>query len=253
MPAFSTYKDKYRFIKLKREDGILEMAIHRGGGIAQWSFFHGGIHEELGEAFYQIGRDPENRVVIFTGTGDAFLTEYDFSEPDPEAGSSIFWDRIYKEGKDLLMNLLDIEVPVIGAVNGPAFIHAELLTLSDIVLASDTAIFADKAHAPAGVVPGDGVHIWWPMLLGPNRGRHFLLTGQEIAASEAQALGFVAEVVAKDQLLARAWEIARELVVKPPMMLRYTRVAFVQHIKRRMLDDLGYGLQLEAMGGLSTR
>ncbi len=253
MAAFSSYKNKYRFINLKRENGVLEVAIHREGGPASWSFFPGGIHDELGEAFYQIGRDPENRVVILTGTGDLFLTEYDFSEPDPIAGSPLFWDRIYKEGKDLLMNLLEIEVPVIGAVNGPAFIHAELLTLSDIVLASDTAAFADKAHAPAGVVPGDGVHVWWQMLLGPNRGRHFLLTGQEISATEGKELGFVAEVLPPAQLLPRAREIAAMLAAKPQLMLRYTRVAFTQHIKRRMLDDLGQGLLLEAMAGLSTR
>src|SRR5258705_280740 len=81
--------------------------------------------------------------------------------PNPD-----YWDRIYIEGKDLLMNLLDIPVPVIGAVNGPAFIHAELVTMSDIVIASDTAIFADLAHFPGGTVPSDGVHVWWEMLLG---------------------------------------------------------------------------------------
>jgi enoyl-CoA hydratase/carnithine racemase len=101
------------------------------------------------------------------------------------------------------------------------------------------------------VVPGDGVHVWWPMLLGPNRGRHFLLTGAEIPAAEAMALGFVAEVVGHDRLLERAWEIALELASKPPLMLRYTRVALTQHIKRRLLDDLGYGLIMEGMGIMS--
>jgi enoyl-CoA hydratase/carnithine racemase len=159
-----------------------------------------------------------------------------------------YWDRIFKEGKDLLQNLLDIEVPIIGAVNGPAFIHAELLTLSDIVIASDRAAFADKAHGPGGVVPGDGAHVWWPMLLGPNRARHFLLTGEEISAEEGKRLGFVAEVVPHERVRDRAWEVARELLAKPPLMLKYTRAATMQHIKRRMLDDLGYGLMLEGMG-----
>lgn len=159
--------------------------------------------------------------------------------------------RIFKEGKDLLHNLLDIEVPVVAAVNGPAWVHAELATLSNIVIASERASFADKAHAPAGVVPGDGVHVWWEMLLGPNRSRHFLLTGAEIDAAEAKQLGFVAEVVPHENTLARAWEIARELRAKPPLMLRYSRAAMTQHIKRRMLDDLGYGLMIEGMGILS--
>jgi enoyl-CoA hydratase/carnithine racemase len=147
--------------------------------------------------------------------------------------------------------LLEIECPVIGAVNGPAFIHAEIPTMSDIVIASDRAAFADKAHAPGNVVPGDGVHVWWPMLLGPNRARHFLLTGAEISSEEALRLGFVAEVVPHGQVMDRARAIARELAAKNPQMLRFSRVAMTQHIKRRMLDDLGYGLMLEGMGILS--
>src|SRR5690606_10663518 len=165
------------------------------------------------------------RRVILTGTETRFLTDMDFSAKDPDMGTPAFWRSITKEGKDLLHNLLDIEVPVIGAVNGPAFIHAELLTLSDIVLAADTASFADKAHSPGNVVPGDGVHVWWPMLLGPNRGRHFLLTGEEISAAEGKQLGFVAEVVPAAGLRERAWELAAQLAAKPTLMLRNTRVA----------------------------
>ena len=249
MSDFDSYKSRYRTVRLERQDGILELTIHKDGGPALWGAAKGGIHEELGEAFYQIGRDPENRVLIITGTGDTFLTDFDPDMGEPP--SAVYWDRIFKEGRDLLQNLLEIECPVIGAVNGPAFIHAEIPTLSDIVIASERASFADKAHAPGGVVPGDGVHVWWPMLLGPNRARHFLLTGAEISAQEAVRLGFVAEVVPHDQVLDRAREIARELVQKNPQMLRFSRVAMTQHIKRRMLDDLGYGLMLEGMGIMS--
>jgi len=249
MADFETYKNRFRTVRLERQDGILELTIHKNGGPALWGSAKGGSHDELGEAFYQVGRDSENRVVIITGTGDTFLTEFD---PDMgEAPSASYWDRIYKEGKDLLQNLLEIECPVIGAVNGPAFIHAEIPTMSDIVIASDRAAFADKAHAPGNVVPGDGVHVWWPMLLGPNRARHFLLTGAEISSEEALRLGFVAEVVPHGQVMDRARAIARELAAKNPQMLRFSRVAMTQHIKRRMLDDLGYGLMLEGMGILS--
>src|ERR1700737_4584120 len=92
------------------------------------------------------------------------------------------WDHIYKDAKHLLMNLLDIEVPVIAAVNGPALIHAELAVLSDIVIASENAEFQDGPHFPNGVVPGDGVHVVWPLVLGINRGRYFLLSGQKLSA-----------------------------------------------------------------------
>lgn len=249
MSRFEDYANKYHSVRISRQDGILELAIHHEGAEAVWASARGGIHDELGQAFYDVGRDPENRVVIITGTGDEFLVRSDYSDPDPMSAKT--WDRIYKEGKDLLNNLLDIEVPVIGAVNGPAFIHAEIPTMSDIVIASEKASFADKAHSPGGVVPGDGVHVWWPMLLGPNRARHFLLTGTEISAQEAKGLGFVAEVVAHDKVMDRAREVARELLQKNDQMLRFTRAALTQHIKRRMLDDLGYGLMLEGMGIMS--
>jgi enoyl-CoA hydratase/carnithine racemase len=249
MADLKTYANAYQHVRLDRRDGILQVQIHHRGGTAIWDAAPNGIHAQLGDLFYRIGRDPENRVVIFTGTGDEFLTKMDTSTIGDI--NTQYWGRIYQEGKDLLQNLLEIEVPVIGAVNGPAFIHAELLTLSDIVIASDRASFADKAHAPGGVVPADGVHVWWPMLLGPNRARHFLLTGAEIGAEEAMRLGFVAEVVPHARVLERAWEVARDLLAKPPLMLRFTRLAMTQHIKRRMLDDLGYGLMLEGMGILS--
>jgi enoyl-CoA hydratase/carnithine racemase len=62
------------------------------------------------------------------------------------------------------------------------------LQLCDIVIASDTATFQDDPHFLNGIVPGDGVHIIWPLLLGPNRGRYFLLTGQKLSAQEALSL-----------------------------------------------------------------
>jgi enoyl-CoA hydratase/carnithine racemase len=162
-----------------------------------------------------------------------------------------FIDKIYKEAKDAAHNLLEIEVPVIGAVNGDAFIHSELILLSDIVVASDQARFADKAHITNNAVPSDGVHIVWPLLLGPNRGRYFLLMGQEIDAQEALRLGVVGEVVPHASVNSRAWEIARYLRTKSPMTLRYSRVALTLDLKRRMQLDLGYGVMLEGMAGLS--
>ena len=246
MSRFEEYAGRYRFVRLERNNGILELSIHKDGGEAVWTADTGGIHDELGQAFYQIGRDPENRVVIMTGTGDVFVTKTELS--DVQMITAPYWDTIQREARDLIMNLLEIQVPVIGAVNGPVFVHSELPTMSDIVIASDRASFADKAHAPNGVVPGDGVHVWWPMLLGPNRGRHFLMTGAEISAQEAKALGFVAEVVPHGRVMERARAIANELLAKNPQMLRFSRLAMTQHIKRRMSDDLGYGLMLEGMG-----
>jgi enoyl-CoA hydratase/carnithine racemase len=85
------------------------------------------------------------------------------------------------------------------------------------------------------------------MMLGPNRGRYFLMTGQEITAQEAQRLGVVAEVLSKDRLMPRAWELARDLLQKPALARRYTRIVLTQHLKRRLIDDLGSGLMAEGL------
>jgi enoyl-CoA hydratase/carnithine racemase len=252
MAKFAEYQNRFKFIHLRREDGIVEMSIHKDGGPAKWGFASGGLHDELGEAFHLLGHDRDNRVVIFTGTGDVFLQEFDLGDVSgPMTVTPAFWDRIYKEGKDLIHNLLDIEVPVIGAVNGNAFIHSELIALSDIVLAADHARFADKAHFPLSTVPGDGVYIVWSNLLGPNRSRYFLLTGEEIGAEEARRLCVVAEVLPAASLNARAWALARELAAKPDLTLRYTRTVFTADLKRRMTNDLGYGLLLEGLAAIT--
>jgi enoyl-CoA hydratase/carnithine racemase len=248
MINFEQYVNKYKHIRMERRDGILQMQIHTNGETVIWGV---DPHEELGYCFSDIGADPENQAVIITGTGEKFIGEIDF-------GSAVkitprLWDHVYWDAKRLLMNLLDIEVPVIAAVNGPATIHAELAVLSDIVLASDTAVFQDAPHFSAGLVPGDGVHVVWPLVLGVNRGRYFLLTGQKLSAQEALQLGVVSEVLPKDQLLPRAWDLARQLLKQPPLTRRYARVVMTQQLKKLMLDNLGYGLALEGLGAVEYR
>lgn len=245
MNDLAEYSNRFRNIDFERRDGILQMTLHTDGGPLKWGAIKGSIHDQLGEAFYCIGRDTQNEVVILTGSGAVFCTEFNMDELPMDAAGHDAWYRLVREGKDLLMNLLDIDVPVIGAVNGPAHVHAELVALSDIVLAADHASFADIAHFPGGTVPGDGVHVVWPMLLGPNRGRYFLMMGEQIPAAEAKAIGIVGEVLPKERLLPRAWEIARMLKQKPLRVLRNTRIALTQRVKKNLVEELGYGLLLE--------
>ena len=99
-------------------------------------------------------------------------------------------------------------------------------------------------------MPGDGVHTVWPMLLGPNRGRYFLLTGERIGAAEARAIGIVGEVLAPEALLPRAREHAERLAKLSTATLRYTRMLLVRELRRRMLDELHSGLAHEALATL---
>jgi enoyl-CoA hydratase/carnithine racemase len=245
--SLSDYHEKYSHARLERADGILEVTLHSDGETLVWG---DSPHTELGHLFTDIANDPENRVVILTGCGEKFIAKLDTSWVGEMTPAK--WDKIYFHGKRLLSALLDIEVPVVAAVNGPATVHAELAVLSDIVLASDTAYFQDAPHFRYGTVPSDGVHVVWPLLLGINRGRYFLLTGQRLSAEGALALGVVSEVLPAADLLARARELAQELARQPDTTLRYTRVAFTQQLKRLVLDNVGYGLALEGLAAYAS-
>jgi enoyl-CoA hydratase/carnithine racemase len=249
------YREKYTGIRFARgDDGVLEMTLHTRGGPARWGSSPDCLHGELGQAFLDIARDPDNRVVLLTGTGDSFIAGFDPAFAYPEDGMAAMWTRIYDEGVALLHNHLAVPVPMIAAVNGPATIHAELAVLCDIVLAADTAEFADLAHIPGGgAIPGDGVHVVWPMLLGPNRGRYFLLTGERIGAEEARRIGVVGEVLPPDALLPRARELAARLAGLPLAVLRHTRALLVRELRRRMFDELPGGLAHEALAMLTPR
>lgn len=247
----SEYAERYHSIRFNRTNGVLELTIHTRGGEALWGTTERSLHNELGQACADIARDPENKVILITGTGNSFIAAMDAQKRAPEPSMGSMWQRIYAEGMALLENLLAIPVPVIAAVNGPALIHAEIAVLSDIVLAAEHAVFADLAHIPNGAVPGDGVHTVWPMLLGPNRGRYFLLTGERIGAREALRLGVVAEVLTADALLPRARALANQLAALPPQVLRHTRTILTRHLRRRLQDELGLGLAVEALAMLN--
>ena len=246
MSRFDGYKDKYSTIAMRRENGILEMRFHTDGGSLVWGMTP---HGEFPDAFADVARDKDNRVVIMTGTGDVFsgIRATPGTRSLAQGITANAYDRVHSEGRALLMNLLNIEVPVISAINGPAWRHGEIPLLSDIVLASDTTQFQDSGHFQAGMVPGDGMHVVMPMLMGMNRGRYFLLTGQTLTAQEAKEIGLVAEVLPRDKVLARAWEHAEILTKRPTLLLRYTRLMFTEYIRKRMQDLLGYGLAMEGL------
>lgn len=235
----------YAFARLHRTDGILEVTLHTDGGPLQWGER---VRRELCQLFADIGGDPENRVVILTGTGDVFCTEFQkrgYSDSSTPASR----DKNYWHGKHLLRNLVAIEVPVIAAVNGPAHLRAEIPAMCDIVLAADTASFRDP-HYQDERVPGDGAHVVWPLLLGINRARYFQLTGRVMSADEALQLGVVAEVVPSDQLMDRARQLARQLSEASTLQLRYTRVLLNRQLSAALESELGYGLALESLSAL---
>ncbi|MBN8900472.1 MAG: hypothetical protein J0H57_05500, partial [Rhodospirillales bacterium] len=108
-------------------------------------------------------------------------------------------------------------------------------------------VFQDKPHFEFGIVPGDGMHLIWPHVIGSVRGRYFLLTRQVLDAETAKAYGAVNEIVPADRLLARAHEIADGIAALPPLTSRYTRIALTQQLRRLIDEGTAYGLALEGI------
>lgn len=245
---FADYAEKFKTVRLSREDGILEMTLHTDGGSLRWGL---AAHADLVQAFLEVSRDRENQVVILTGVGEEFSGP-EIKPNDPQRAvpklSTAEWGKLGWESKHLLMNMLDIDVPMICALNGPALRHAELPVLCDLVIASEDSLLQDSAHFTGGLIPGDGVHVIFPMLMGLNRARYFLFTGQKLGAAEALRMGLFNEVLPKAQVLSRARELARQLLLQPELNRRYTRLLLTEPLRREMHTMLGYGLALEGLG-----
>jgi enoyl-CoA hydratase/carnithine racemase len=244
---FEDYAEKYQTNRMQRDaDGVLEMTLHTNGDSLRWGRLP---HAELEECFLNVGRDRGNKVIILTGTGEEFSGPAPESETNRKAHhmNADDWGELGWEAKGFHTNLLAIEVPMISAINGPALRHAELPVMCDIVLASETAAFQDSAHFVGGLVPGDGVHVVFPLAMGLVRGRYFLLTGQRINAQEAKEVGLVSEVLPRDKLLPRARELAQLVLKQPELNRRYARVCLTEQLRRQFSDLLPYGLALEGL------
>jgi enoyl-CoA hydratase/carnithine racemase len=251
MPGFDEYSRSYRFLKLERRDGILQMTAHTDGGPLQWGLEP---QAEFARAFGDVGADRENRIIILTGTGNAFsgprldpaATFFHGARLTPSGVHQVFWNA-----QRLVHSLLDIEVPIIAAVNGPAMRHADLALMSDIVIAADDVTFEDTAHfANGSIAPGDGINVIYTLLMGLNRARYLMLTGQVLGATEAKELGLVAELMPREKLLPRAWDLARQLAKKSDMLLRYTRKVLTHPLRRAIDDGMQFNLAMEALSTL---
>jgi enoyl-CoA hydratase/carnithine racemase len=241
---------RYRHVTLSRQDDIVQVTLGTDGGPVRWG---GEPRDDLMHVFHDLAHDPTIRAVVLTGTGEEFTGPRAGEEPRWFQGTPTpsEWDVGIFRGRQMEFAMLSIEVPIIAAVNGPAKRHCELALLCDIVLCSEDSSFEDTAHYARGnLVPGDGVNIVLMALLGMNRARYMMLTGQIIDAREAQRLGLVGEVLPRAQLLPRAWTLARDIAARPRLITRYTRVILTQRIRQEFVALQGYGMALEALADI---
>jgi enoyl-CoA hydratase len=205
------------------------------------------MHSELTRVFADARRDPSVRVVVLTGAGAAFCVGGD-SSPD-RTFTTLTGLTPIQEARLIVETLLDLEKPVIAAVNGDALgLGAILATLADVAFVAPAARIGDR-HVLGGVTAGNGSAALWPVLVGLNRAKYLVMNGEVLTADQAVGLGLVHEVAADP--LASARELAARWADLPPFALRSTKSVLNTHLKEAAARALGYGLALEeqAMAG----
>jgi enoyl-CoA hydratase/carnithine racemase len=242
----SHYFNNYENLAMTRsEAGVLTVRFHTGNAPV---IFTGRIHTDFTRVLDDIAFDRGNRVLVLTGTGDRFMTEIDVQSLG-DITKPMVADVAYMEGRRVLQRLVDLEMPIVAAINGPVSVHSEYVLLADVVIASETTTFSDFPHLTYGLVPGDGIHIVWEEALGVNRARHLIMTQGAFGAVEAKQWGAIAEVVPQERVLPRALEVAEEIAKRPQLLSRYIAVAIRRRISRHLAEGTTLGLALESLTG----
>lgn len=231
--------DRYEHITIdEHSDGVVLATLNRPDRL---NAVNGVLHGELARLPREFDADPDARVLVVTGAGRAFCAGGDFSP----AG---FGDRemTLEEGRQIVDHLLECTKPVISAVNGYAMgLGATIALLADVVYAARSATFADT-HVVMGLGAGDGGQVIWPLLLGVNRAKYFLMTGERLGAEEAERLGLVNFVVDDGSVVDEALTLAARLAAGPGVAISASKMAINAYM--RMVSSVVLPLSLSLEG-----
>ena len=237
---FSRYEN---FVLERSPSGVLTVRFHTDG---KEHTFTGTTHHDFPRLIEDIAYDRDNKVLVLTGTGETFIDSID----GPSLGDLTKpWtaDVLYLEGRRGVQRLVDLEIPIVAAVNGPVSVHSEYALLGDVVIAGEKAVFSDAPHLSFGIAPGDGLFVVWEEVLGLNRARFLEITGGSFSAQDALMWGAVAEVVPQERVLPRAQELAERMTALPQLTNRYIALIFRQRISRRLAEGMATGMALECL------
>ncbi len=203
------------------------------------------LHHDLTALCAGLKRETEARAVVLTGRGRAFSAGGDFAW-FPALQEPGRLEALRRDAKQLVWDLLDVEVPIVAAVNGHAMgLGASIALLCDVIFMADTATIGDP-HVRVGIVAGDGGAAIWPLALGPARAKEYLLTGDPLTAAEAERIGLVNHVVPAAELDAQAMAFAARLAAGAPLAVRYTKLAVNKLVKEALnvAFDISTALEL---------
>lgn len=204
------------------------------------------MHDELSRVFREIARDRDTRVVVFTGAGSAFCAGGDIPWLE-SVGDADAYAEIFQAGHTIVQDMLNLPQPIVAMVNGHAMgLGATLALMADITVMAEHARIGDP-HVNVGIVAGDGGAAMWPLLLGPNRAKEFLMTGKSITGSEAAQLGLVNHAVPLEHLEETAYSLARQLAAGPRLAIQWTKRSVNLFVSQVMNTVIAGSLALEGL------
>lgn len=226
----------------RRDNGIVVVSLNRP---ERMNAVNGTMHRELASFSRDFADDRSLRVLVLTGEGRAFCAGGDFG-PGDGIGSDPEGAAMMVEARRVVDHILECEKPMVSAVNGYAMgLGATVALLCDVVVTSPSTIIADT-HVKMGIGAGDGGQLIWPFLMGVNRAKYFLMTGERIKGKEALELGLASFYVEEDeQLLPKAMEIAEQLAAGAPKAIAASKMAINSYLRSVSSVVMPISLQYE--------
>lgn len=200
-------------------DRVLRITMSRG----KMNEMDYDLHHAIAEIWTHVENDPDTSVAILTGAGRAFSAGGDFALEEKVINEFEWKQRMWKDGRNLVLNMLNFSKPLISAINGAAAgggLAAAML--ADISIMARSAKLAD-GHVRLGVAAGDHAAIIWPLLCGMAKAKYYLLSGKALTAEEAERIGLISMCVDDDKLQETALELACDLARTAPSAVRWTK------------------------------
>jgi enoyl-CoA hydratase len=181
------------------------------------------LHSELAGVWREVARDPDAKAVVVTGAGRAFSAGGDLEMVERMSGDYRRVAAMAGEAAELVLGMIDCEVPIISAINGTA-VGAGLAValMADISVIGEGVRLSD-GHLRLGVGAGDHAVLLWPLLCGMAKAKYYLLTADFIDGPEAERIGLVSRCVPDGRVLDDALEIAERIAVGPRQAARWTK------------------------------
>ena len=208
------------------------------------------LHRDLTLLFGSPSPGERCRAAVLTGRGKAFSAGGDYAW-FPTLDNPGRLHDLRRDAKQLIWDLVDIEIPVVAAINGPAVgLGATIALLCDVIIMADTATIADP-HVRVGIVAGDGGTAIWPLLVGPARAKEYLLTGDSLSAVEAERIGLVNRVVPADRPAIRGPRLAERFAAGAPLAIQYTKAAVNKLVKDALNTSFDFAVGHELVTFMS--